>query len=292
MSRNILARRLPHRDALFDRAFLLGLRLLTHRRRYFRDGVDSEPFEAHLEAVDANWSPITGVGTHESPVATLAGPLRAAVSVRAWHGPEAPTLVWHHGGGEYPYDTIFEGVFPDPAATGANLILVRAPGHESRGGVLRVGARLSSYLATLAVAVTATDHVRSVVDGRTVVAGYSLGGFVANRHHVHRDTADAYVPLMAGTAHGEIFLTSVPAALSARARPGHLRRRLNFTDVWREREHDNVQAVLGRHDRLNRLDIQRASYPGIDPAVWPVGHLRGIGAPDRIRRCLERHLRR
>lgn len=290
MRHDSLVRRLPHRDALLDRAFLAALRLLTRRRRYFRDGVDSPPFEAHLEAVDADWPAVAGVGTGERPVETLAGPLRAAVSVRAWHGPDVPTLVWHHGGGEYPYDTIFEGAFPDPDTAGVNLVLVRAPGHDSRFGVQRVGATLSRYLATLAVAVAATEHVLAVVDGRTVVAGYSLGGFVTNRHHAHHDTADAYVPLMAGTAHGEIFLTTVPAAPTARSRAGHLRERLNFTDAWREREHAHVHPVLGRHDRLNRYETQRASYPGIDPTVWPVGHLRGIGAYDCIRRSLDRHL--
>jgi hypothetical protein len=291
VSYDILARRLPHRDALLDRAFLLGLRLLTRRMRYFRDGVDSPPFTAHLRAVEVGWPRVEGVGTHELAVETLAGPLRAAVSVRAWHGTDAPTLVWHHGGGEYPYDNIFSGVFTDPPATGVNLVLVRAPGHDSRMGVQRVGAALQSYLATLAVAVAVTEHVLTSVNGRTVVAGYSLGGFVTNRHHVHHDSADAYVPLMAGTAHGEIFLTSVPAAPVATNRPGHLRRRLNFTTTWRDRNHDHVHPVLGRHDQLNRLAVQRASYPGVDPTVWPVGHLRGIRAHDRIRQCLNRHLR-
>ncbi|MEF8973580.1 MAG: hypothetical protein V5A15_01715 [Haloarcula sp.] len=291
MSPTSIVRRLPHCDALLDRAFLLVLRLLTHRRRYFRDGVDSSPFPAHLAAVDAEWPFLGGVGMHELALETLAGHLRASISVRAWYGPDAPTLVWHHGGGEYPSDTIFSGVFPDPETVGANLVLVRAPGHDSRGGVLRVGATLSRYLATLAVAVAATEHVLSAVNGRTVVAGYSLGGFVTNRHHAHLDTADAYVPLMAGTAHGEIFLTSVPAAPAALDRPGHLRQRLNFTDAWRERDHDHVHPVLGRHDRLNRLTTQRASYPGVTPTVWPVGHVQGIGAHDRIRRCLERRLR-
>ncbi|MFC7138022.1 hypothetical protein ACFQRB_19290 [Halobaculum litoreum] len=290
MRHESLFRRLPHRDALLDRAFLAALRLLTRRRRYFRDGADSPPFEAHLEAVDADWPSVPPVGTCERPVETLAGSLRAAVSVRAWHGPDAPTLVWHHGGGEYPYDTIFEGAFPDPDAADANLVVVRAPGHDTRFGVQRVGATLSRYLATLAVAVAATEHVLETVDGRTVVAGYSLGGFVTNRHHVHHDTADAYVPLMAGTAHGEIFLTTVPAAPAARSRAGHLRKRLNFTDTWLERDHAHVHPVLGRHDRLNRYATQRASYSGVEPAVWPVGHLRGIGAYDRIRQSLDRHL--
>ncbi|WP_277556175.1 hypothetical protein [Halobaculum limi] len=242
--------------------------------------------------MDPDWPAVDGGGTHELAVETLAGTLRTAVSIRAWHGTDAPTLVWHHGGGEYPYDTIFSGTFPDPDTVGANLVVIRAPGHESRLGVQRVGATLSRYLATLAVAVAATEHILDEVDGRTIVSGYSLGGFVTNRHHVHHDTADVYVPLMAGTAHGEIFLSSVPAAPAARDRPEYLRRRLNFTDSWGNRDHDHVHPVLGRHDRLNHLGTQRSSYPGVSPAVWPVGHLSGIGAHERIRQTLEPHLRR
>lgn len=206
MNLDISVPQLPHRDALLDRSFLLALRLLTRRRRYFRDGATSPEFSTQLAAVDADWPDIEGVGTHELAVETLAGTLRAAVSIRAWHGSDVPTLVWHHGGGEYPYDTIFSGTVPDPETVGPNLVLVRAPGHERRLGVQRVGATLFRYLDTLAGTVAATEHVLGEVDGRTVVAGYSLGGFVTNRHHTNLDTADAYVPLMAGTAHGDIFL--------------------------------------------------------------------------------------
>lgn len=281
---------LPHRDALVDSAFLLGLRLLSWRRRYFRDGFESPPFTAHLSSIRADWPPLGNVGTHELTVETLAGSLDAAVSICAWHGPDAPTLVWHHGGGEYPPDTILSGVYPDPTMADANLILVRAPGHDSRFGVQRVGATMRTYLATLAVAVAATDHVVEAARGRTVVAGYSLGGFVTNRHHVHRDTADVYLPLMAGTAHGEIFCTTVPAAAGTTTAVNTIRERLNFTEAWRSRPHAHVHPVLGRYDRLNLLATQRASYPGVDPTVWPVGHLRGIGAHDRIRRHIGRHL--
>lgn len=282
-------RRLLNRDVLVDRAFLAGLGLVTRRARYFRDGLQTPPFVEHLGAVEADWPAVTGRGTLEVVASTLAGPLVAAVSVRNWVGPEAPTLVWHHGGGEYPYDGIFRGAFPDPARTGVNLVLVRAPGHDSRTGVLRVGATLRRYLATLAVAVAATEHVLDAVGtGRTVVAGYSLGGFVTNRHHVACDSADVYVPLMAGTAHAEIFLTTVPAAPPALERPGHLRERLNFTDAWRDRDRQSghVRPVLGLYDGLNRYETQRASYPGVRPETWLVGHLRGAGAHEAIRSAL------
>jgi len=279
-----------NRDVLLDRAFLLGIRALTHRRRYFRDGVASSPFDVHLAEVCVEWPALDGVATTAVRAETLAGPLRAALSVRKWVGADAPTLVWHHGGGEYPYDTLFEGAFPDPAAVEANLVVVRAPGHETRSGVLDVGATLDRYLATMAVAVDATEHVVAATTGRSVVAGYSLGGFVTNRHHVAHDSADAYVPFMAGTAHGVVFLTTVPAAPRALAAPALVRERLDFTDEWRARDHDHVHAVLGLHDCLNRYETQRASYPGLDPEVWCLGHVRGGGAHARRRRVLDDHL--
>lgn len=271
----------------------MGLRLLTWRTRYFRDGVTTAPFADHLSAVEADWPAVdsVGVGTHEVSVETLAGSHHAAIAVHKWVGLDAPTLIWHHGGGEHPYDSIFTGAFPDAHAVGANLLLVRAPGHEARGGVQHVGATLEGYLAMLATSVAATEHVLDSLEAaRTVVAGYSLGGFATNRHHVAYDTADAYVPFMAGTAHGEIFLTTVPAAPRALARPDYLRRRLDFIDGWRRRDNDSVRPILGLDDCLNRYETQRASYPGVNPETWPVGHIRGISAHDAIRAVLEEEL--
>ncbi|WP_267643949.1 hypothetical protein [Haloarchaeobius amylolyticus] len=270
-----------------DSVFLRVLRGLTWHRKYFRDGVDASSFGEHLGAIEADWPVFDTAGTTELTLETLSGPQQAAVSIRNWRGLDAPTLIWHHGGGEYPYTSTFDDVYPEPTNVPANLILVRAPGHDRLGGVQSVGRTLQGYLAMIAVSVTLTERLCQAIAGRTVVAGYSLGGFVTGRHHTVYDTADAYVPMMAGTAHAEIFLTTVPAASAAVERPDHLRERLNFTDDWRNRSHAHVHPVLGLYDCLNRYEVQSRSYLTVDPTVWLVGHLTGLGATESIRGALD-----
>jgi predicted alpha/beta-hydrolase family hydrolase len=276
-----------NRHVLLDTLFLRTLRAVTWRSKYFRDGIDSAPFDAHLEAIDADWPTLDPCTTTPIDFETLAGTQRGVVAIKHWQGPDAPTLIWHHGGGEHPYDSTFDAVYPDPTTVPANLFLVRAPGHDRLGGVQAVGRTLQGYLAMQAVAVALTERIRRAVAGRVVVAGYSLGGFVTGLHHAAHDSADAYVPLMAGTAHAEIFLTTVPAAQPALDNPGYLRDRLNFTRDWRARTHDHVHPILGRYDRLNRHATQAPSYPGVEPENWPVGHLTGLRATTAIRRVLE-----
>lgn len=287
MSPDTAARRSINRHVVLDTVFLRALRVLTWRSKYFRDGVETAPFDAHLDAIDADWPTLAPHTTREIAVDTLAGTQHAAVAIKRWEGPDAPTLVWHHGGGEHPYDSTFDAIYPTPRTVPANLFVVRAPGHDRLGGVQTVGRTLRGYLAMQAVAVALTERIRHAVAGRTVVAGYSLGGFVTGRHHVAYDSADAYVPLMAGTAHAEIFLTSVPGGRPALENPNHLRERLNFTCDWRQRTHDHVHPVLGVHDRLNRYETQAPSYPGLEPEAWSVGHLTGLRATNEIRRVLD-----
>ncbi|MFC5368117.1 hypothetical protein [Salinirubrum litoreum] len=310
------ARSVLNRSVLRDRLLLALFRTLTAHRPYFRDGVESPPFEAHREAVELDLSPLDGVderdapsldgdggyeGSYDVPAETLAGSLTAGVRVARWGGVGAPTVVWHHGGGEYPFDRTFDVAFgdePDGAGTAqsaddalhpdvpddATLLVVRAPGHDRRGGITEVGATLSGYLATMAVAVDLTERLLAWCRPcRSVVAGYSLGGFVANRHHLAFDSADAYVPVVAGCAHAEIFLSSWPAARSARRRADRLRERLNFADEWADRDHPTVHPVVGLYDCLNRFETQVPSYGDTTPDVWPVGHFEGAVAGDRLR---------
>jgi hypothetical protein len=306
-----------NRSVLHDRLLLALFRTLTAHRPYFRDGVESPPFETHREAVDLDLSALDGVGerdgssldgrdegSYDVPAETLAGSLTAGVRVARWGGVGAPTVVWHHGGGEYPFDRTFDVAFghePGRAGTAqsadhalhlavpddATLLVVRAPGHDRRGGIAEVGATLSGYLATMAVAVELTERLLARCrPARSVVAGYSLGGFVANRHHLAFDSADAYVPVVAGCAHAEIFLSSWPAARSARRRADRLRDRLNFADEWTDREHPTVFPVVGLYDCLNRYETQVPSYGDTTPDVWPVGHFEGAEVGDRLREAV------
>jgi hypothetical protein len=286
-----------NRHSLVDRAFLGLARAASWRSgQYFRDGFESAPFAEHLAAVELALPTLESSRPERELVArTLVGELDCAACVVQRHEDEtAPLLVWNHGGGEIPYLRTIERALAAGEKLPAHVVAVRAPHHRSRADLYVGVATLERYVALLAVAVALTERVLRAPElaraSRRVVAGFSLGGFVANRHHFAFDSADAYVPFMAGCAQAEIFLTSYPAARSARAHPETLRAALDFGIEWRERQHPNVFPVLGRFDALNREEVQRPSYGEIDCEIWETGHITGAGASAAIRRALARRL--
>jgi len=281
----------PH--ALADKAFLAPARLRTGEA--FSEGAVSPSFDEHLEAIRFDMPPLTDGGAHEFTVESAAGPMEAAYDVLLWADPSAPTVIWHHKGGEVPFDRIARQVFvTSERLIEANVITVRMPFHRSRKEFKSGLAYLSRFIAMMATAVQVTEELlQSPALGRsihTMVAGYSLGGFVTNRHHLKYNSASSYVPFMAGTAQGEPWLSSLPVAAIARQRPDALRQSLNFQNEWAATEHPNVHPVLGRYDQVCRWDVQRPSYGTTRAAAWGVGHVTGWRSPARIRTKVLRHL--
>jgi len=286
-----------NRHTLVDRAFLGLARAASWRSgQYFRDGFQSALFAEQLAAVELELPALEGSRPERELVArTLVGELDCAVCVVQRHQDEtAPLLVWNHGGGEIPYLRTLARALAAGEKLPAHVVAVRAPHHRSRSDLFAGVATLERYVALLAVAVAVTERVLRAREfarvRRRVVAGFSLGGFVANRHHLAFDSADAHVPFMAGTAHAEIFLTSYPAARSARAHPETLRAALDFGAEWRLRAHPNVFPVLGRFDALNRQEVQLPSYGELACELWETGHITGAGASPAIREALARRL--
>lgn len=82
-------------SVLRDRVLLALFRTLSVHRPYFRDGVESPPFETHREAVELDLSPLDGEAVREDSydvsAETLAGSLTAGVRVARWGGVGAPT---------------------------------------------------------------------------------------------------------------------------------------------------------------------------------------------------------
>lgn len=278
-----------------DRLFLGVARAASWRGgQYFREGAQSASFEEHLAAVSIDPPSLASEDVRELSAESRVGPLDCAVRVLRRGASDAPLLVWNHGGGEIPFERTIAQALAAGAPLAATVVAVRAPHHRSRADLFAGVATLERYVALLAVAVALNERVLRAPDfagaRRRVVAGFSLGGFITNRHHMAFDSADAYVPFMAGTAHGEIFLSTYPAARRARDHPAALRDALSFGAAWASRPHGNVFPVLGRHDQLNRLEVQGPSYAGAPLEVWDTGHITGAGASAEIRAALSRRL--
>lgn len=278
-----------NKHILGDKLFLLVTN--TFGKPFFRLSSDTPLFDEHMRKTTVEIPPFNGEGTYDVSAATLAGPLTAGFRVLHWKGPEASTLIYHQGGGEIPFDRTICKAYPTNAATDLNVIAVRTPCQNTLSELTESFAHFNTYLAMMASVIQLTEGlVQSEFINQspfTLVCGYSLGGFVTNRHHLIYNSADAYVPIVAGTLHGEIFLSTVPAARTIRRRPHYIRDRLNFSEAWAQRIHENVFPVLARYDQLNRLDVQGPSYGDMDVTLWPGGHLYGANRPHLIREIID-----
>ena len=149
-------------------------------------------------------------GLYELQAQTLEGTLHPAYRVYHWFSDTAPTIIYNHGASQIPFDGIFTSIFDAETLKGplrVNPIVVRTPFHRKDRAELNEGAAtLSGFLAIQAVSVRLTEHLVQAArrQGSQIVGvtGLSMGGFVANRHHVSYNSATFYVPVIAGTAFG------------------------------------------------------------------------------------------
>jgi hypothetical protein len=150
---------------------------------------------------------------------------------------------------------------------------------------------LENFVGMLGASVGLLDalsrRARELTDGGpVVVSGISLGGWVVNLHRACFDSADRYVPMLAGTALGATFTSSVYrklTAASARRRPERLREVLDFEDAFAVVEADDCEPLLARYDRIVEYDRQRPGYGGMSATVLDKGHVSGSLATGTLR---------
>ncbi len=269
--------------------------------KYFRDGVESLPLESHLCSTGSDWTlNLTEIEDEcEVQIDSLVGPLEAGVKVHHWEGDAAPAVVYHHGASEIPYDYGFSRIFHrrDSRTRQVSLLALRAPWHASRSDFARGSSTLENWMAMLSVSVTLAEKAVSALRQqgvrRVAVCGTSLGGFVTNLHHIHCDSADVYLPLLAGLAMDEAYLESAYSCAVApltREERTVIRRVLNFEEGFRNRNHDHVFPLLARHDRLLTFERQRESYGDCDVQVIDKGHATGALAYGELRDHIFQHL--
>ncbi|WP_435157348.1 hypothetical protein [Haladaptatus sp. DFWS20] len=123
-------------------------------------------------------------------------------------------------------------------------------------------------------------------DASVIVSGISLGGWACNLHRACFDTADRYVPLFAGAALDDLFVSSAYrhlTAASARNRPETLHEALNFEAGFSAVDTENCTPLLARYDRIIELDRQRSCYAGLPLSVLNRGHVTGSLATEALR---------
>lgn len=269
--------------ALLDRWTVQLSRFFFGRSRYFRDGIECPSLAEHLNAISLPRTAIDGAGLSEWTVGSLAGQLQGAVRVAQWRSDKHPTVIFHHGTSEMPFDRSFRRILPYTRHDiPANLVVVRAPFHRSLRDFLQGIRTLTTYAAMLAVSVRVIEalvsHFRTRGIPQTVVSGISLGGFITNLHHTYFNTATFYRPLLAGTAMDAVFTETcyrrlvAPAALTEAVA---IRDVLNFEAAFARTDRSNVFPLLARYDQFIEYERQKAAYGEQPIAVLGRGHVTG-----------------
>jgi len=191
----------------------------------------------------------------------------------------------------YPFDKEFKKIFHDRAGLHANLIVLRMPFHRTGSmHLMDAAVSMSRYMALMATTVVLLERlIGALEDPRVMVAGFSLGAFVANRHHLHYGTAAVYVPFVAGTMQGDIFPSLYPGVTNIRENQAEIRQKLNFDAQWACCSHENVFPVLTRHDCVNLVEVQGPSYGDMQVEIWDLGHLSVWSAHRMFREKMLRH---
>lgn len=255
-------------DALLDKLTIYVSLPAFARNKYFRDGLISPGYAVHLEALEVAPPDFVREGFHELTTPSLAGELDLAFRVASWRGDDLPTIIYHHGTNENPYDRSFNSIFPHARVDiPANLIVVRAPFNASLKTFVRSIAQLNNYMAMLAGSVQLIEALTQACRARgaapVVVTGISLGGWVTNLHLAYFGSADAYAPLLAGAALDDVFLDSIYSKLVAvetEAERTAVHTTMNFEDAFAQADHSGLYPLLARHDQYIRYARQRACY--------------------------------
>jgi hypothetical protein len=266
----------------------------------FRNGSTSPPLRDHVAAVEVQLPTLVGDQRYALTAGTMVGGLPAGFRVRLGSRRELPVLIYHHGLGEIPYDQTFRRIFPRRTPIDAHLVVVRAPFHGSYIDCSRGLATLSQFMAMCAVSVTLIEAVRLAFVERgargCVVAGISLGGFVALLHHLTYGSASCYAPQLAGPDLAHTLLsTPCRRFLQAQvgAQPGDLPARLDFRAAFRASDTQHILPLLGRYDLWMPFAYHDAEYSARGVPVTPIdrGHMTGSWAFSALRAHLLAGLR-
>ncbi|PCR88972.1 hypothetical protein [Natrinema ejinorense] len=274
--------------------------VLLRDAKFFMRRLESPPIvdvTADAAVRDADLD-VTRAGVHDVTVATPIGDFGAAYAPWQWRGPEYPTLVYHHGSGERPFEfgrfssNSFRRLFVGhEREVPANLVAVRAPFHDrSSAAYARAMGDLGNFVGMLAASAALVEALAADAgqrtDGPVVASGISLGGWAINLHRVCFESVDRYVPIFAGAALGDLFVSSSYrklAAESARGRPDRLREILDFEDSFRTVDAADCDPLLARYDRIVEFDRQRPSYEGLPLSTLEKGHVTGSLATAALR---------
>jgi len=271
------------------------------KKKFFAKRIQSPTFEEQVAAVELELPSFFDEGIYELRAKTLVGDLDPAFRVAQWKGYEHPTIIYHHGNNERPFDfkksaknTFYNIFLNTQKKLDTNIIVVRAPFHNcSLKQYQNFMVDLSNFTAMIATSVKLNEEIvneiRRVSSEPIVTTGISLGCWVTNLHRGIFNSSTAYAPLMAGTFLGELFIKSKYRKMTsdiALDNPEEIRRILNFDYVFRRRNSQNVFPLLSKYDQFIEYDEQKESYNGCLLKTIECGHVTGAINSKELRKHL------
>ncbi len=264
--------------------------LATGKKKFFSHSQESQPFFELVEKTKIKFPETIQEGTYELAAESPIGILDPAFKIVKWYGKDFPVIIYHHGNNERSFDlrksaknTFYQIFVNTKEEIQANLIVVRAPFHNSSlKDYQNKMTDLENFAAMIATSVKLNEALISALHpkgcDKILTSGISLGGWVTNLHRSYFNTSTAYVPLMAGTFLGELFIRSKYKKLTAEnalKNPGALRKVLNFDGAFKKVTTLNIFPLLGRFDQFIEYDVQKESYTGHSVKVIENGHVTG-----------------
>ena len=276
--------------------------LFVGKTRFFSESIDSPPISELFSAVVLDETPVTQ-GQHEIKADTPEGLIDPAYLVYQLKGKEYPTIIYHHGNNERPFDfgkhskNSFKTIFHDAESPiEANIIAIRAPFHNSSlKDYQQKIARMSNFTTLLATSVKVVDALVKALKSAgyhkpVSVSGISLGGWVTNLHRTYFNSADRYIPLLAGAALGDLFINSVYRKMAdqkVQENPEKVREILNFEDDFLKVSDDNVFPLLGLYDQYIRYKRQKQCYGSTNISILRKGHVTALLAAGDLRKNIQ-----
>jgi hypothetical protein len=291
-----------NRHELIDVATITAGSLFLRGGGFFSRSLESDPIDdvvTDTVSTVGDLRPTTPRGvTATGPV----GEFHAGYLVRRWVENDAPTLLYHHGSGEDPFDfgrfssNSFQRLLAADSGFDLNLIAIRAPFHGgSSSDYVEAMGELENFVGMLAASTALvealTERLREAGCPAVLASGISLGGWVVNLHRAYYGSLDRYVPIFAGARLDDLFVSSVYRKLvanSARDRPERLADALDFGQDFVAVEADDCDPLLARYDRIIEFETQRPCYDGFGVDILEKGHITGSLATDALRAHIRR----
>jgi len=287
-----------NKHILVDRLVVALSRLLPDNKKFFAGSIEGPSFTEHINGIELPELVLPNQGDiSETEVNTLDGPCNTAFKVARWIGSDAPTLLYHHGNNERPFDmrkgakNTYPGIFLNRSAPiNANIFVIRAPYHNTTlKEYQRKMKDLTAFMAMIATSVSMNEALINLLRKKGVsticTCGMSLGGWVTNLHRAVYNSSDAYIPLMAGTFLGSLFTQSRYRHLTSSKAKGYHKQiedKLNFQELHNQVDSNNLFPLLARYDQFIEYEVQKRSYKKYPLKVIEAGHITGALSPGQL----------